>query len=244
MKNIKLTIEYDGTEYAGWQIQDNAITIQQVVQEALEQLTGEQIKLTGSGRTDSGVHAKGQVASFHTKSTIPSVRFSYALNTVLPPDIKVISSEKVSRDFHARFSAKEKSYKYCMLVNTHGSAIGHRYYVHLRPPIDIDAMNRACQAFIGTFDFAAMQATGSAVESTIRTIFESKLTLDGDNLYYSVKGNGFLYNMVRIMVGTLIEVGKGKINADDIPKILSSRARERAGFTAPAKGLFLDKVYY
>ncbi|HZK34477.1 MAG TPA: tRNA pseudouridine(38-40) synthase TruA [Bacillota bacterium] len=244
MKNVRLTIEYDGTDYAGWQIQDNAITIQQLVQEALEKLTREPIKLTGSGRTDSGVHALGQVANFKTRSTIPSERFSYALNAVLPRDIKVISSQGVPMDFHARFSAKEKTYRYCMLVNTHGSAIGHRFHVHVRPPLDIEAMNRASRAYIGSHDFAAMQATGSSVESTVRTIFESQLRSDGDYLYYSVRGNGFLYKMVRIMVGTLIEVGKGKINADDIPEILSSQARKKAGFTAAAKGLFLDRAYY
>jgi len=243
-KNIKLTIEYDGTDYAGWQIQDNAITIQQVIQEALEKLTGDQVKLVGSGRTDSGVHALGQVANFFTRSTIPSDRFDHALNSILPSDIRVLSSQQVPLDFHARYSAKEKTYRYQMLVNTHGSAIVNRFYYHVRPPLDIEAMKRACKAFIGTHDFAAMQATGSAVKSTIRTIYEADLKEDKDRLYFLVRGNGFLYNMVRIMVGTLIEVGRGKIKDTDIPDILRSGKRERAGFTAPAKGLFLDRVYY
>lgn len=243
-KNIKLTIEYDGTDYAGWQIQDNAITIQQVIQEALEKLTGDQVKLVGSGRTDSGVHALGQVANFFTRSTIPSDRFDHALNSILPSDIRVLSSQQVPLDFHARYSAKEKTYRYQMLVNTHGSAIVNRFYYHVRPLLDIEAMKRACKAFIGTHDFAAMQATGSAVKSTIRTIYEADLKEDKDRLYFLVRGNGFLYNMVRIMVGTLIEVGKGKIKDTDIPDILRSGKRERAGFTAPAKGLFLDRVYY
>src|SRR5690554_6766059 len=129
-KNIKLTIEYDGTDYAGWQIQDNAITIQQVIQEALEKLTGDQVKLVGSGRTDSGVHALGQVANFFTRSTIPSDRFDHALNSILPSDIRVLSSQQVPLDFHARYSAKEKTYRYQMLVNTHGSAIVNRFYYH------------------------------------------------------------------------------------------------------------------
>ncbi len=244
MSNIKLILEYDGTEYAGWQRQDNAVTVQQVLEEALHRLTGEDISVIASSRTDSGVHARGQTVNFHTSSRIPPEKYSFALNALLPPDIRVVSSERVPDDFHSRYWAKGKKYKYCMVVGPHGTAIGHRYYAHITPPLDIEAMERSCRHFIGTHDFAAFRSTGSPVKSTVRTIFEAELERDGRYLYFIVKGDGFLYNMVRIMAGTLIYVGKGKIKPDEIPDILLSRDRKRAGITAPAHGLFLEEVYY
>ena len=244
MKNIKLIMEYDGSRYAGWQRQDNAITIQQRLEEALCQLTGAEIKLIGSGRTDSGVHARGQTASFLTDATIPPDRYSYALNALLPHDIRMIHSEEVSLDFHARFSAVGKKYRYSILQNTHGTAIGWQYYHHIAVPLDVSAMKEAAESFLGTHDFAAFMATGSTVKSTIRTIYGSEWKQEGEVLHYLVTGNGFLYHMVRIIAGTLIEVGKGKISPTVIPEILTSGDREMAGPTAPSKGLTLEEVYY
>jgi tRNA pseudouridine38-40 synthase len=244
MKNIKLTIEYDGSGYAGWQRQENAMTVQQKLEEALERLCGEHVKLVGSGRTDSGVHAKGQVANFYTSSTIPADRFSYALNSLLPYDIRINQSEEVAMDFHARFSATGKKYRYSILNNIHGTAIGWQYLHHISLPLDIQAMKDAAGVFKGTYDYAAFMATGSPVHSTVRTIYKSELIQNGNLLHFIVTGNGFLYNMVRIMAGTLIDVGRGKISASEIPDIIASRDRKRAGATAPASGLFLEEVYY
>lgn len=244
MKNIKLTIEYDGSRYAGWQRQENAMTVQQKLEESLRKLCSEPINVIGSGRTDSGVHARGQVANFKTSSTIPPERFSLALNSVLPYDIRVRQSEEVSMDFHARFSATGKKYRYSIINNTHGTAIGWQYLYHVYLPLDLDAMSQAAKEFKGTHDYAAFMASGSPVSSTVRTIYESKLIQEERLLHFIVNGNGFLYNMVRIMAGTLIDVGKGKISADKIPNIIASKEREKAGATAPANGLFLEEVYY
>ena len=244
MRNVKLIMEYDGSCYAGWQRQENAMTVQQQLEEALEKLCGEPIQVTGSGRTDSGVHARGQTANFMTSSTIPPDRFSFALNSVLPYDIRVSRSEEVSMDFHAQFSATGRKYRYSMIINPHGTAIGRQYYHHIIPPLDVQVMKKAATDFIGTHDYAAFMAAGSPVKSTIRTIYKSEIVQEDSLLHFMVIANGFLYNMVRIMAGTLIDMGKGKIEPEGIPKILASRNREKAGFTAPANGLTLEEVYY
>jgi tRNA pseudouridine38-40 synthase len=244
MKNIRLIIEYDGSRYAGWQRQKNAVTVQQKLEEALEKLTGEEVRVIGSGRTDSGVHARGQTANFVTGSRIPPERFSYALNCLLPRDIRVTASEEVSMEFHAQFSATAKTYRYSMVVGPHGTAIGWQYYHTVYTPLDVQAMMQAAEHFKGTHDFAAFMAAGSPVRSTVRTIFHSRIEQEGSFIHYVVTGNGFLYNMVRIMAGTLIEVGKGKIQPYRIPEILASRDRVQAGFTAPPEGLFLEEVFY
>ncbi len=244
MRNIKLTIEYDGSSYAGWQRQKNAMTVQQKLEESLEKLCGEPVNVIGSGRTDSGVHARGQVSNFKTSSTIPPERYSYALNSMLPSDIRINCSKEVPMDFHARFSATGKKYRYSIINNTHGTAIDRQYLHHVSSPLDIQAMKEAAKIFEGTHDYAGFMATGSPVKSTVRTIYESKLIQDGSLLHFTVTGNGFLYNMVRIMAGTLIDVGKGKISANVIPDIIAYRKREKVGATAPANGLFLEEVYY
>ena len=244
MKNIKITIEYDGSRYCGWQMQKNEVTIQQKLEEALERLCGEKIQVIGSGRTDSGVHARGQVANFTTKSSIPPERFSYALNSLLPPDIRVIDSEEVSMDFHARFSAVAKTYRYSIVANRYGTAIGWQYYHHVPMALDLKAMEQAIRYFIGTHDFAAFMAAGSPVKSTVRTIYHAEMVKEQDIIHFFFTGNGFLYNMVRIMAGTLIDVGKGKIRSESIPDILASGDRVQAGPTAPPQGLTLEKVYY
>jgi len=244
MKNIKITIEYDGSRYCGWQMQKNEVTIQQKLEEALERLCGEKIQVIGSGRTDSGVHARGQVANFTTKSSIPPERFSYALNSLLPRDIRIIDSKEVSMDFHARFSAVAKTYRYSIVNNRSGTAIGWQYYHHVPMALDFKAMEQAIRYFIGTHDFTAFMAAGSPVKSTVRTIYHAEMLKEQDIINFFFTGNGFLYNMVRIMAGTLIDVGKGKIKPDSIPDILASGDRVQAGHTAPPHGLTLEKVYY
>jgi pseudouridylate synthase I len=244
VRNIKIVIEYDGTNYGGWQKQNNAPTIQQELEEGIYKLTGERVSVIGSGRTDSGVHARGQVANFMTNSSLPPGRFSYALNSVLPKDILILSSQEVSPEFHARYSAIGKRYRYSIIIHPHGTAIGRNYYYHLRQNLDIDAMKKATHYFIGTHDFKAFQASGSLVENTIRTIDYAKLTWEEPFLYFDIAGNGFLYNMVRIIVGTLILVGQNKIGYEDVKKIIESKDRRLAGPTAPAHGLCLEEVYY
>lgn len=244
MNNIMLILEYDGTAYAGWQRQNNALTVQQVLEEAAHKITGEQVRITGSGRTDSGVHACGQTAHFKTLASIPPDRFSYALNAVLPRDIRVLYSKAVPPTFHARYSAIGKRYRYEMLVHPQGTAIGYRYLWHLCPPLKVQAMEAACVHLQGTQDFAAFQAAGAAVKTTVRTIHLAKVIEHPPHLTFVVEGDGFLYNMVRIIVGTLVEIGRGKRSPESIQKTIASKDRGQAGPTAPPQGLFLDAVYY
>ena len=211
MKNIRLRLEYDGTSYFGWQRQKNAVSIQQVIEEGICSITGENVALIGSGRTDSGVHARGQVANFHTNSSIPPDKFSFALNTRLPLDIRVKESKEVPMDFHARYCALAKRYTYSMVMDRQGIAIGRDYYYHVKQNLDIDNMVRGAKIFQGTHDFKAFMSKGSSVKSTVRTIYSSHIISKPPFLYFDVIGSGFLYNMVRIMVGTLIEVGRGNL---------------------------------
>lgn len=245
MRNIKLTIEFDGTAYHGWQSQNNAITVQDVVTAALSDLTGEDCSLTGSSRTDAGVHAQGFVCNFHTSSSIPADKFAFALNTRLPDDIVVIGSEVAADDFHARFSAKGKTYRYLIHNSKFPSALLRDRAYHVYYPLDIDAMRKAAGFFIGTHDFYAFSAAGGSVKTTVRTITDAKVTSQFDNLIeLRITGDGFLYNMVRIIAGTLIEVGFGRLKSDDIPELITGLDRRKAGRTAPAHGLYLLEVYY
>ncbi|NLX69683.1 MAG: tRNA pseudouridine(38-40) synthase TruA [Clostridiales bacterium] len=245
MKNIKLLIEYDGTNYSGWQRQTNALSVQQVLEEALFKLTGENVTVIGSGRTDSGVHARGQVANFFTASAIPPDRFSYALNTLIPSDIRVLDSGEVPGDFHARYSAVAKRYKYSIFMRAQAPAIGRNYYYHIPDRLDVDAMKAAVRYIIGTHDFKAFQSSGGSQKSTVRTVYEASWELQSpDCLYFNIKGNGFLYNMVRILVGTFIEIGRHKMTPSGMKYILESGERANAGPTAPPHGLCLEEVYY
>lgn len=244
MKNIKLTIEYEGTNYSGWQKQENAITIQEKIEEAIEKLVGEKIKLIGSGRTDGKVHALGQVANFLTKSSIPGEKYKYALKFLLPDDITIIESEEVDLNFHARFDATKKRYKYIVYNGELPRAIYRNFSYHVPYNIDIDKMIEASRYLIGTHDFATFMATNSDVNSTIRTIYNISIQKNKELIEFSIEGNSFLRNMVRIIVGTLLYVGFGKINIDDVPKIILDKRRESGGPTVPPQGLFLEKVYY
>lgn len=240
-----MTIEYDGTRFHGWQSQINALAVQDVVTAAIRKLTGEEeISLIGCSRTDTGVHAYGQVANFHTGSRIPADKFAYALNHLLPEDVVVRKSEEMYEGFHSRFSAKGKKYRY-LIHNTQfpSALLQHRAY-HTPYPMDFEKMHEAAAHFVGTHDFAAFQATGSNAKTTVRTVTEIRLDKNENTICMEIAGNGFLYNMVRIIAGTLVYVGMGKIAPEDIPSIIAGGDRTRAGITAPAHGLYLVEIYY
>lgn len=244
MNNIKLTLEYDGTEYYGWQKQKEMKTIQGQLEEAIFIVTKEACEVTGSSRTDAGVHAKGFVANFKTNSKVPPERFREALNVKLPNDIVVIKSEKVEDDFHARYCAKGKTYEYYILNDQVPSALIRNQVYHYKYDLDIEAMKEGAKQFIGTHDFAAFRTQGSSVKGTIRTIFDVKVEKTEKIIKISVSGDGFLYNMVRIIVGTLIKVGNKKLKPEDIQDIIREGNRKRAGMVVPPNGLVLEKVFY
>ncbi len=244
MMRIKLIIEYDGTNYGGWQKQKNARTVQETLEDAILRATGLRCLVVGAGRTDAGVHAFGQVAHFDIESSIPADKFSYVLNLVLPGDIRVRESMQVRNDFHARRDAKLKHYRYTIYNTQHASAINRATCVHVRPALDAEKMRVAANYLKGKHDFAAFQAAGSTLKGTVRTIYSITVTRIDANIYIDVMGNAFLYNMVRIIVGTLLDVGKGRTFPKEISKILESKDRTCAGPTAPAKGLVLMSVYY
>jgi len=252
MRNIKLTIEYDGTNYHGWQSQKNAVSVQDEIQKAIRELTGEDCLLIGAGRTDMGVHALGQVANFKTQSKVPADKFSYALNSLLPDDIVIKKSEEVSPDFHAQYSARGKKYMYLIYNSTRPSALLRDRAYFVPQKLDIAAMKKAAACFIGTHDFSAFRAVGSSAKTSVRTITNASLDVCNDFslvarnnlLKFEIEGNGFLYNMVRIIVGTLVEIGIGKLPCDSVPGIIKSCDRKKAGRTAPPHGLYLVEVYY
>lgn len=244
MKNIKLILEYDGTNYGGWQKQKNNRTIQEMIEKAIFKATGEETETFGSSRTDAGVHAKAMVCNFKTNSSIPPERFREALNRNLPDDISIIKSEEVSDEFHARYSSKGKTYSYTIINRYEKVAIGKDYIFQVKEELDIEAMKKACTYFIGKHDFSAFKTTGSSVKTSVRTISELYIKNSGEKIKIFITANGFLYNMVRIIVGTLVEVGKGKIKAEDVEDIIKSCERSKAGPCVRANGLVLEKVYY
>jgi tRNA pseudouridine38-40 synthase len=244
MRNIKLTIEYDGTNYHGWQSQENAITVQNTVESAIRKLTGENCSLTGSSRTDTGVHALGQVANVFTESSIPPDRFSFALNSILPDDISIRESSEESFDFHSRFMSKGKKYRYLIYNSRQPSALLRHRAMHVTLRLNEEKMLEAAEYLIGKHDFTSFRASGSTVKTTERTISNVSLKRDNDIIQFEISGDGFLYNMVRIIAGTLVEVGSGKRDAAEIPSIIEAKNRRKAGITAPAQGLYLLEVYY
>jgi len=247
MKNIKLIIEFDGTNYCGWQRQVKEPTVQEAVEKAISSLTGEAteaINLTGCSRTDSGVHSIAFVANFKTSSTVPPERFKEALNSRLPEDIAVINSEEVAPDFHARYAALGKTYCYTILNRGVRSPLYRNHTYLVKDHLDIDKMKEASRYFVGKHDFTAFKSTGSSVKTSVRTITALEVHKEGDLIKIYASADGFLYNMVRIIVGTLLEVGRGKIQPDTIKEIIESKERTRAGICVPAQGLSLDKVYY
>lgn len=246
IRNIKMIIEYDGTNYIGWQtqIKSHGKSIQGVLQETLEMIVCHKVKLFGAGRTDAGVHAKGQVANFYTESKIPVDRIPLALSSMLPCDIVVKGAWEVPRDFHARYSAVEKTYRYTILKSPFNSAFEWRYSYHVRYTLDIDKMKKAVEYLVGTYDYSSFCSSGTKVKDFTRTIKEGKLYQEGEVLYFEITGTGFLYNMVRIIVGTLIEIGRGRWAPEYMAKIIAAKNRNMAGPTVPPHGLVMLKAVY
>ena len=244
MRRIHLIVEYDGTAYAGWQRQANAMTVQEKLERAILKLTGEKLCVSGASRTDAGVHALGQSAHFDTESRIPADKFSFALNTLLPPDIRVTRSEEVPLEFHARFSTKGKRYRYLFHAEPHAGALTRNTHAHVIYPLDAERMQAEAQDLVGTHDFAAFAASGSVVKDTVRTIYRAEVTREGSEIRLVVEGSGFLYNMVRIIAGTLIGVGSGKLEPGAFKRAIASGDRLDLGITAPAHGLTLMEVFY
>ena len=244
MRNIKLTLQFDGTAYHGWQIQKNAVTVQKVLQSAIKTLTGSNPDIVGCSRTDAGIHARKFVCNFKTQSVIPNDKFPYALNTLLPDDIRCIRSEDVAAEFDSRKSALGKTYTYLISNSQYGDVFLKDRAWHYRYKLDIEKMRRAATFLLGTHDFVGFAAAGFTVKTTVRTISAISITKEKDLISISVTGDGFLYNMVRIIAGTLVFCGNGKINPDDMSMIIQSCDRTKAGITAPACGLYLTEVFY
>ncbi len=242
---IMLTISYDGTNYCGWQVQPSADTVQERIEQAIFKVTGENVRVTGSGRTDSGVHALGQTAHFSVeKATIPAEKYAKALNAYLPPDIRVLSSCTVEDTFDACRGAKQKTYKYSCYLSDIELPLKERYSVRMDKGLDIEKMKKGASVFIGTHDFKGFCSTGSSIKTTERTIYALDIDFFGLDLTFSITGNGFLYNMVRIIVGTLVKLGENKCRIEDIEEMLKSGNRTLGGKTLPAKGLCLESVIY
>lgn len=243
MRNLKLTIQYDGTKYCGWQKQPNSSGIQGTIEYAIYEITKEKVNIIGSGRTDAGVHALGQVANFKTNSNIPAARIPDALNAKLPKDISIIDCQEVSDDFHSRYSATGKIYRYLIYNKPYRSPLYKDISYHVRYDLDIEEMRVEAQSLLGTHEFKGFMSSGSSVKDTVRTIHNISIEESGDLIVLEVEGNGFLYNMVRILVGTLVDIGRGRIDKP-LEEIIASQDRGEAGHTAPAHGLFLKKVHY
>ena len=239
-----MTVEYDGTNYAGWQRQANALAVQQVIEEKLSRLTGERIVVHGASRTDAGVHALGQSIHFDTDSRIPGDKFSFALNTMLPPDIRISASEDTLEGFHARFSTVGKRYRYLFYDAPHAGALNRNTHAHSIYPLNDSLMRREAGALIGTHDFAAFAASGSVVKDTVRTIWRADVDREGHDVRLIVEGSGFLYNMVRIIAGTLRDIGSGKLEPGALARAIETGDRLDLGVTAPAHGLTLMEVFY
>lgn len=244
MRNIKLIIEFDGSNFCGWQRQPKGRTVQKVIETAIYKATGEEIQINGSSRTDAGVHAREMVANFFTDSTIPGDKFREAINTRLPEDVSIIKSEEVDQEFHARYSSKGKTYSYTIVNRSERLSLGHQYLYHYRYRLDVDRMRKACNYFIGKHDFKAFMSPGSSIKTTIRTITELYIEQDGEKIKIFITADGFLYNMVRIIVGTLIKVGNEKLQVEDIEHIIIEGNRKRSGMCVPPNGLILEKVFY
>ena len=244
MRNIKLTIEYDGKDFNGWQKQPNKLNIQGEIEKAIERITGEEVELNASGRTDAGVHALGQVANFKTNSNIPIEKIPIALNTNLKKSIRILNAEEVDERFHSRLSCKEKTYRYVINNSEYGTAIYRNMEYCVPQKLDVEAMQKAAKYFEGEHDFKAFKASGTSSKSSVRTIFKAEVTKHEDRIYIELTGNGFLYNMVRIISGTLLEVGMGRIKPEEVSEIIESKDRLKAGKTLPPQGLFLVEVKY
>ena len=244
MRNIKLIIEYDGKKFGGWQKQPTKLNIQGEIEQAIKEITGETVELYASGRTDAGVHSFGQVANFKTNSDIEIEKIPYALNSKLKKSIVIKSAEEVDERFHARYNCKGKKYRYIINNSTHGSAIYRDLEYHFPQKLDTNKMNEAIKYFEGEHDIKGFRSSGTSSKDSVRTIYKAELKQENERIIIELTGNGFMYNMVRIIAGTLVDVGLGKTNPEDIPEIIKSKDRKKAGKTLPAHGLYLVEVYY
>lgn len=244
MRNIKLIIEYDGKDYNGWQKQPDKLNIQGTIENAISQITNEEIELTASGRTDAGVHAIGQVANFKTNSNLPIEKMAIAINSKLKKSIVIKKAEEVDERFHARYNCKKKTYKYVIDNSEYGTAIYRNLQYHIPQKLNIENMQKAVKYFEGEHDFKGFKSTGGSGKTTVRTIYSAKVDKKDDIITIELTGNGFMYNMVRIIAGTIVEVGLGKIKYDEIEQIIEAKDRQKAGKTLPAYGLYLVKVEY
>mgnify|MGYP004492111651 FL=1 len=244
MRNIRLTIEYDGKDYNGWQKQPNKLNIQGEIEKAIFNIMHEEVDLIGSGRTDAGVHSLGQVANFKTNSNFPIEKMPIALNSQLKNSIVIKKAEEVDERFHSRYNAKNKTYRYIINNSKTGTAI-YRNLEYCYPfELDVEKMQKAAKYFEGEHDFKAFKSSGTSGKNSVRTIYKAEVKKDGERIIIELTGNGFLYNMVRIISGTLLDVGLGKIKPEEISKIIESKNRQNAGKTLPAHGLYLVCVEY
>ena len=245
MRNIRLTIEYDGKDFNGWQKQPNKLNIQGTIEKAIEKITGEEIDLMASGRTDRGVHALGQVANFKTNSTLPIEKFPIAINSNMKSSIRIKDAKEVEERFHSRLSCKRKTYRYVINNSKYGSSIYRNLETHIPVKLDIEKMKEAVKYFEGEHDFKAFKASGTSSKSSVRIIYKAEVIEKPDErIWIELTGSGFLYNMVRIISGTLVDVGLGKIEPKEIKNIIESKDRQKAGKTLAPQGLFLVKVEY
>jgi tRNA pseudouridine38-40 synthase len=247
IRNIRLTIEYDGTDYCGWQVQSrnsSKKSIQAVIEKALQKILQEKIKLIGSGRTDAGVHALAQVANFRTKAKIPATNLQKALNSILPDDISIFKAEDVKPDFHSRFSAKSKIYRYTILNRSYPSALSRNTAYFFTYPLNVKLMQKESRVLLGRHNFKSFQLTQKQEKNPVRTIEQIRVQKKADLIHIDIEADGFLYNMVRSIAGTLIEIGRGKLAPGSLKRILFAKNRKFAGPTALARGLCLLEVKY
>lgn len=244
MKRVKMIVAYDGTNYCGWQVQPNGVTIESELNKHLSELLGEEIHVIGASRTDAGVHAYGNVAVFDTTARMPADKISYAMNTRLPEDIRIQDSREVSADFHPRFCKTVKTYEYKICNRRFPDPCSRLYSLFYYWDLDAEKMQEAADYLKGTHDFTSFCTHKPEITNHVRTIYDFTVTREGDMITVRVRGNGFLYNMVRILVGTLLRVGSGMMSPDEIPEILAVKNRSRAGETARAHGLTLVEICY
>ena len=244
MRNIKIIIEYDGKDWGGWQKQPNKLNIQGEIERAIEEITGEKVQLIASGRTDAGVHALAQVANFKIEKDIPVEKIPYALNSKLKKSIRIKSAEEVDEKFHSRYTCKRKTYKYIINNSLQGTAIYRNLQYHFPEKLDEEKMNEGIKYLIGEHDFKSFKASGTSSKSSVRIIYNANVKRKGEIVTIELTGNGFLYNMVRIIAGTLVDVGIGKIKPEDVKTILEAKDRLKAGKTLPPTGLYLVDVKY
>ncbi|MBR1803063.1 MAG: tRNA pseudouridine(38-40) synthase TruA [Clostridia bacterium] len=244
MRNIKLTIEYDGREYHGWQKQPNKLNIQGEIEKAIQTITGETVELIGSGRTDAGVHAFAQVANFKIESDFPIEKIAIAINSQLKQSIRIKKAEEVEENFHSRYHCHKKTYAYIIDNSEQGTAIYRHLTYHVPQSLNIEAMQEAANYLMGEHDFSSFKSSGTSSKSSVRIIYVAQILKEQERVVIQLTGNGFLYNMVRIIAGTLLEIGLGEKKPEEMKEILEAKDRQKAGKTLPATGLFLMNVEY